>query len=1359
MAVEETFDLDITSALSQLDALERSATEAFQRAAEVAASSIADAFAGVSPTVEVEADPAPAVDATTAALDELEPVVPVDADASAVGPEVEGAIPEAATVEVGADASAIPGEVEGAIPTDATVAIDGDASELGGSIDEALAGVTATVAVEADTSGLEGDIEAAVDGVQATVAVGADTSELEGALDGVGGKADATGGRMEGLATSTERFAGAASLARGEAGGLGQAIPGGAGVAAAATGIAALAVTTKAFLDNALEAQTATRVWNQALGESADAVEAIDVGTLHTSIGDLALSMGDDDDAVRLLTARLFGLAEQAGATAEQSGGYVDTLIALAANAKAANPALGSLDQITQGLANGLSRGGRFAQQFGIDITSAEINARALEQTGKRSAAELSQLDKSMAGASIAAERLGPALGENVAAGADSAQIKMASLRQKFSEFTEGLGAALIEPALDLGTALEPVAERIAKVFGQIAAEVVPVAAQIAGNLVPAIDAGADVVGLLLDVLGPFLHLLGDIPAPVWTMVAAFVALSKVKSGIEGLVGRIGSLGSVSAGLGNMLGQLTTGVGLATLAVGAGVAVWQAFGKSHQEAKKRAAEMRDAILADTEAVKGNTDAVGENIAKLIEKRIVDKNQEDDLARAGVTYDELNTAITGTDAQFAALGEKLKAHGELNYGLVGSLVDLRKSYQDGTAAAADHAKVTGDGAAAAKSFAEANDAAAASASRAPETYGNQSAVMRVLFDEIRTGTTSMADFANAATLLNLDPSVIDEFTKAVAEMQAQVVATYTQVIPSAADAMGTALDNVKDKFSLQGVIDQMNAQAGQIAAFYDNVNTLVAAHMDSAAQIILEKGPVAGAQLAQALVDTDDKQRAAFETSVNNYNSQVGRAEGIVTDLAGRLPGVTEQMAKDISAKFDAALKLEGVTGEEADAAKRALENGLAGGNAKAETAGHGWMDALGQGMRAGIARAGEIAAAAAAEVVGRAQIAGRGAMKAFSPSRVWMEMGHDAVWGLAVGLEQNAPLAEAGARSVADAARVVTADQLRPLLDDATSTWPRSARQAASRAAGALDDELDRGLGRVRARASIAANRIQKAIHDQLSTEEFLQIASQTADAIEEAMNRALDAFAAKVPEVGDVLGQLKAKADETLTLDDAIAQLNSQADELTAFYDQVAQIAAAGFDDTARVLLEKGPEAGAQLAAMLQQASADQVAGFEAAVEGYGTAADAAAAKAKEVGGELPSVAQGIAEEATSKFADGLELAGVAEAAALEAQRALIATLGSQGLMDSMSGIGQSIAQAITAGITGGAVGMPGAIAAVRSAAVQANANVTIEQNIDARGATNPAAVGAAAKAGASSTTVTQAIRSAVRRGGWGAH
>lgn len=325
---------------------------------------------------------------------------------------------------------------------------------------------SAFVTIRPETSGFEAELAAAVGGVpdqEVTLTADADTSAAVDAVESIpDGEVDVTANteqaeqslaqvqeQVDATTDSTSQLGEAAAGALQNMGGLG----GAAGGAASSLGATAVAGAGAAaglfsFAQGAIDAESAGQRFDLIAGNLADRVSTIDVGGLSGDIGDLALQLGSSDEAMTNATATFVSFARSAGASDDQIVTASDNINALALRAVALNPALGDAGAVAESLRNALARGGRATTQYGIALTSAEINARAMADTGKTSADELTQFEKAAAGAALATERLGDSMGSDFAAGAQNARTEWNRMTESLGEASETVGSTML-PAIE----------------------------------------------------------------------------------------------------------------------------------------------------------------------------------------------------------------------------------------------------------------------------------------------------------------------------------------------------------------------------------------------------------------------------------------------------------------------------------------------------------------------------------------------------------------------------------------------------------------------------------------------------------------------------------------------------------------------------------------------------------------------------------------------------------------------------------------------------------------------------------------------------------------------------------------------
>jgi hypothetical protein len=484
VSIREELELDISQPESAIDAIGTS----LDNVAQLFKNSLADAISVLSDvTLDVN---------TSGITDELasitaDPIqVPVEADVSVAESEVAAIGEEDVTVSVNAD-------------------VDTAASEI-----DSLSGETVTIEVDANTAGAQADIDA------------------------LGQSAGEASGSLEGLSKANEGLAAAAGVAGGSSSELLTALKGtGAAGAAGAVGIATIAASVGEFFEAAHTAEAATFRFEQTLGEFATQVEHIQVGDLDADLVQLNRSLGSSPAAAKQAAASLFQLGQANGTASAAVAVTVTQVQALAARAVALNPNLGSVADVANRMTTALSRGARFASQFQISLSAAEITARALADTGKTVATQLTIYDKSAAGAALATEKYGATLQEVITQGTKNPQIQLAALGAQFQKITTELGAPIVAPVFDLIETLVPVVGSLAVVFASLGQAIVPLATN------------------LVSVIEPLTHGLGDGVAALTPGLLALVgAINDVENALRPLFVAAGDVVRVlGVGLGAVL--------------------------------------------------------------------------------------------------------------------------------------------------------------------------------------------------------------------------------------------------------------------------------------------------------------------------------------------------------------------------------------------------------------------------------------------------------------------------------------------------------------------------------------------------------------------------------------------------------------------------------------------------------------------------------------------------------------------------------------------------------------------------------------------------------------------------------------
>ena len=835
-----------------------------------------------------------------------------------------------------------------------------DASAVSSGITEAIDEAEAepvTVDVEADTADAQSGIDE-LDGETVEVDVEADTGDAQGQLDELAGSASGVG------AASEQASEGVGDLDLSVAGLSGSTI-------AAVGGIAGLVAATTTLFTSGLEATSSLQSFNARLGDLAPTIESVEIGGLSTTIGQLAQDLGSSDEAVRSSIARLVEFGDAAGATDQQLEQTSDQFLALAARAVSLNPELGDIGDVIGQLQGGLSRGGRRLASFGIELTAAEIQARALANTGKIVATELTEFDKAAAGAELAAEQLGDSLTGDIQSGAQNIALDFESLKQVFGDTIEDLGKPLVVPILDLLETVTPIVTGLFGILADVAAAVVPALSGILAGISPLIEALAGPLSEVLEAVAPSLEnlgiALGDLLgafAPVLTSVAEGLGsiiiiasplidiLALIAEGAALLVEAFLNIPGVTQFVSALVSPLSA-VGNALDSIGLG-----SFGKESRDLEPVIASLESTVLGEVEslddlaaALDDVSGGVEEFLRTSSESEIISDFSEE-LAKAGVTTEELAELLQDGSNGAQILGTRLADAGvegsSLENGLVtlsGSALDLVDTFKEEQDALGDVGKATleqlvlnGELTAAqlqaiettSKLDGETVDYSEALRQAAAITQDSTAAldeqVPRLadsaqawtdLAAGIINGTTTSLDYAAAAEQLGVDLVTVEGFADQVTAALDAFASAAISKLPSVSDA----LDGIEEASDPAKLIENLAEQTTAIATFQTNVEILLGLGLDNIAQLAIEQGPVFTNELVAALQAGDTELVAALEAQLGAFETQTDTTAAFLTDVATpQLVGATAVAADAVSSVYRDDLDFSTATTEQIDAA-------------------------------------------------------------------------------------------------------------------------------------------------------------------------------------------------------------------------------------------------------------------------------------------------------------------------------------------------------------------------------------------------------------------------------------------------------
>jgi len=505
VAVVETLELDIARALEAVSNLGDRLTEVAEAFADELSSALESALTSL-PIIEPAVDTDPIVEALDEALTDVPDVVP------------EG------------DGSQVAAALDDAVDVDREAVVDGDATAVTAAGDDAVAAIDGTVELEADGSGVTDELQGAIDAVDTTVEleVTVDTGQVEDQLsgltvelDGLGGSAQSVTNDFDGL-SGAAGFGGAAGAMRAFGGAATAATAGAAGVVGVAVGAYG---ALSSLAETARENVETTQNWERTLGETGARILDLESGTtgFATDLRQLAQDMGTSDEALMQTVQSFATFRTITGDTSDEVVGMSQDLVALSAQIVATNPNLGTMDEVVRKLERGLVTGGRMVQQFGLNMSSADIEAQALSMGLADTADNLSRADLQAAGLALALQQLPPDY-EAVRRAQDTVAISARSVSERWGDLQEEIGKPLVEPV----DALREAAVSLAEGVGSSVIPMMEDFADILGVIADAAGFAARNIPTLVDALGGLGGIARTLPGPLGTAVTILDGLGSI---------------------------------------------------------------------------------------------------------------------------------------------------------------------------------------------------------------------------------------------------------------------------------------------------------------------------------------------------------------------------------------------------------------------------------------------------------------------------------------------------------------------------------------------------------------------------------------------------------------------------------------------------------------------------------------------------------------------------------------------------------------------------------------------------------------------------------------------------------------
>lgn len=406
--------------------------------------------------------------------------------------------------------------------------------EVSQAIDEATS-AEQVVEVTPDVTSVAEDIQTEIDQVDASVEVDvtANTEQAQDQIDALTTSGQGAAVSLDDIGTAAESLDSVAGFAAGGgvgalSGSLGKFGPAG---AAAAVGIGLTVGVFGDLYSSALEAVSVSQAYETVLGDLGVQIQDLSGGStgLTGTIDQLTQSLGSSDEQVKNSLIRLTQLQRTSEATDTAIANTNQQFFAVAAQLRVTNPSLGEVDGIMDRMFRTIATGGPRLATLGIDLEKADIEARALEMSGKGAGESLSFAELQAAGVSLAFEQLSPNM-TAITDGMDNVVITSERLQERWGDLKEELGATFL---LAFQSSLEDGAEAL----NELVAAMEPLI-RIAGVLVAeALGSVADGMEGVADVARPLASLLESLPLDGLgeSSEDAGIGITLLKDALEGL--------------------------------------------------------------------------------------------------------------------------------------------------------------------------------------------------------------------------------------------------------------------------------------------------------------------------------------------------------------------------------------------------------------------------------------------------------------------------------------------------------------------------------------------------------------------------------------------------------------------------------------------------------------------------------------------------------------------------------------------------------------------------------------------------------------------------------------------------------
>lgn len=530
--------------------------------------------------------------------------------------------------------------------------------EITTTIDDSIAAADTTIDLAVNPSaaqGLHSTGEAAhqlaVSGKEATEAVGG----LEFANVAMKASANAAEGSLGEMAAT-----------------VGETLP---RVAALTGGITAVSGVLTEAVHAAAQTADANRLMASTFGEFKDQVEHIDLHGFNASLKEQTLAMGGNVAAVEIALSRYGNLAQQTGATSTRTKEFVQNILLLTERAVALNPSLGSVESQIDRTGQAISRGGRFAQDFNVNLSQSQIEAEAAREGFTGLVSALTPMEQQIIKVNAAANQLGDHLGTDIKAGSESATVSFRRFRAELEEGLATAGGPLLVPLEKALADVGPVLLDLVRLIGQVAQAIVQAFGPAVDELIPVLSAALDQLTTVVGALAPMFSVVGGaigavagaLGGALIPAVRIFVTLSLARAVVEigqAFLAMAADVVASAAAFAVANPELTA----IAVAVTVAVAAFEQFTGGAEHAVKANDQLTESLVKsngawndDTKATLANNFAHDTSAAGL-------RSHDAELKKLGISHLDLINAANGDEAAQRKINATVDAAGPKYLGL-------------------------------------------------------------------------------------------------------------------------------------------------------------------------------------------------------------------------------------------------------------------------------------------------------------------------------------------------------------------------------------------------------------------------------------------------------------------------------------------------------------------------------------------------------------------------------------------------------------------------------------------------------------------------------------------------------------------